>query len=133
MSLLEKQINLIAQNKIEFNEGVALILKNSEFDFITTFRLLEWVILNSIPDKSTYSSDAYKKAISSIPLRPTFTPVVILNKCPTKIAFLKLIKLPENEHEKIVIALLWVFKITDTERRETVCKNECYHYWHNIN
>ena len=71
-------------------------------------------------------------AIISIPIKQTFTPIVILNEFSTKIAFKKLSELPESEYEKIIISLLWIFKITDTERRETECKNGCGHYWHNI-
>jgi hypothetical protein len=130
MDIIEKQINLIAQNRIEFNEGVALILNNPDFDFKKIFNLLRFFIFNSIPEKATYSTDTYQKAIFSIPLRQTFTPIVLLTKFPTKIAFLKLRELPENEYEKIIISLLWIFKITDTERRETECKNGCGHDWH---
>jgi hypothetical protein len=132
MDTLERQINLIAQNKIEFNEGTELIVKNFEFDFKKTFDILKIFIFNSIPDKSDYSSESYQKAISSIPIRQTFTPVVILNNFSTKISFLKLSELPESEYEKIIISLLWIFKITDTEIRETECKNGCGHYWHDI-
>lgn len=132
MNTLEKQINLIAQNKTDFNEGVKLILNNSEFDFKKTFEILKFFIFNSIPDKSNYNSESYQKAINSIPLRKTFTPVVLLQCFSTKIAFVKLSELPESEFEKIIISLLWIFKVTDTERRETVCKNECEHTWHNI-
>jgi hypothetical protein len=132
MDTIEKQINLIAQNRIEFNEGVKLILSNSEFDFKKTFESLKFFIFNSIPEKNNYNSASYQKAILSIPLKQTFTPIVILTKFSTKIAFIKLSELPESEYEKIIISLLWIFKITDTERRETECKNGCGHDWHEI-
>ena len=132
MNTIERQINLIAQNKTEFNSGIELIFNNSEFDFKKVFQILTNFIFNSIPEKTNYSSDSYQKAISSIPLRRTFTPVILLNKFSTKIAFIKLSELPESEYQKIIISLLWIFKITDTERRETVCKNGCEHSWHNI-
>jgi hypothetical protein len=132
MTTLERQINLIAQNITEFNKGQKLILKSSEFDFKITFAILKNFIFNSIRDKSNYNSDSYQRAIVSIPIRQTFTPIVILNKFSTKIAFKILSELPENEYEKIIISLLWIFKITDTEKRETECKNGCGHYWHNI-
>jgi hypothetical protein len=132
MSILERQINLIAQNKTEFDEAQKQILKSSEFDFRETFETLKNLILNSIPNKSNYNSESYQKAIVSIPIKPTFTPKVILNKFSIKNAFKRLSELPESENEKIVISLLWIFKITDTERRETECKNGCEHYWHNI-
>ena len=132
MTTLEKQINLIAQNKTEFDEGQELILKNSEFDFNKTFEILKNYIFNAIPNKSDYNSDSYQKAIVSIPIKQSFTPIIILNKFSTKNAFKKLSELSESEYEKIIISLLWIFKITDTERRETECKNGCAHYWHNI-
>ncbi|WP_369764635.1 DUF5958 family protein [Flavobacterium sp. WC2429] len=132
MTTLERQINLIAQNITEFDKGQKLILKSSEFDFKITFAILKNFIFNSIRDKSNYNSDSYQRAIVSIPIKQTFTPVVILNKFSTKIAFKILSELPENEYEKIIISLLWIFKITDTERRETECKNGCGHYWHSI-
>ena len=132
MTILEKQINLIAQNKTEFDEGQELILKNSEFDFNKTFEILKNYIFNAIPHKSDYNSDSYQKAIVSIPIKQSFTPIIILNKFSTKNAFKKLSELSESEYEKIIISLLWIFKITDTERRETECKNGCAHYWHNI-
>ncbi|RKR05358.1 hypothetical protein C8C83_4704 [Flavobacterium sp. 90] len=132
MDIIEKQINLIAQNRIEFNEGIRLILNKSEFDFKKTFESLKFFIFNSIPEKTNYNSASYQKAILSIPLKQTFTPIVILTKFSTKIAFIKLSELPESEYEKIIISLLWIFKITDTERRETECKNGCGHDWHSI-
>ncbi|WP_264553341.1 DUF5958 family protein [Flavobacterium sp. N2038] len=132
MTAIEKQINLIAQDKIEFNDGLKLILNSSEFDFKETFKTLKNFIFNSILDKSNYNSDSYQKAIITIPIKQTFTPIIILNKFSTKIAFTKLSELPESEYDKIIISLLWIFKITDTDRRETVCKNGCEHYWHNI-
>ena len=65
MTILEKQINLIAQNKTEFDKGQELILKSSEFDFNETFEILKNYIFNSIPNKSDYNSDSYQKAIVS--------------------------------------------------------------------
>jgi hypothetical protein len=132
MDTIERQINLIAQNKTEFDEGLKLILKKTEYDFKEIFEILQNLILNSIPNKSNYSSDSYQKAIVSIPIKQTFTPIIILNRFSIKNAFKKLSELPESEYEKIILSLLWIFKITDTERRETECKNGCGHYWHNI-
>ena len=132
MRKLEKQINLIAQDKIDFGEGKNSIIKSLEFDFNETFEILKNFILNSIPNKSNYCSDSYQKAIISIPLKQTFTPIIILNKFSVKDAFKRLSELSESEYEKIIISLLWIFKITDTERRQTECKNGCEHSWHNI-
>ena len=132
MNTVEKQINLIAQDKIEFEKGVKLVFENSEFDFNQKIEILTSLILNSIPNKSNYNSESYQKAIVSIPIKKSFTSVIILNKFSIKNAFKKLSELPENEYEKTIISLLWIFKSTDTQRRKTECKNGCKHYWHNI-
>jgi hypothetical protein len=132
MNTVEKQINLIAQDKIEFEKGVKLVFENSEFDFKQKIEILTSLILNSIPNKSNYNSESYQKAIVSIPIKQSFTSVIILNKFSIKNAFKKLSELPENEYEKTIISLLWIFKSTDTQRRKTECKNGCQHYWHNI-
>ena len=132
MTKTEIVINRIAQNKIEFDQGCEMLLNDEGFDFKTVFSILKNYIFNSIPDKSNYNSDVYRNAIKSIPLRPTFTPNVILSTFPTKVAFNKLEKLPRDENSKIITALLWIFKQTDSERRNTVCANGCVHEWHNI-
>ena len=125
-------INLIAQNKIDFNSGCKLILNEPNFDFQLIFTELRNYIFNTLPDKANYNSETYQKALDAIPLKPTYTPIAILRSFSTKIAFNKLQKLPKSEHEKIIISLIWVFKQTDTERRLTACKNGCNHAWHNI-
>lgn len=128
---MEELINKIAQNKIDFTLGLQLLLEN-DYNFEELFKTLHLYIFNSIPNKTDYNSEAYQTAINSIPLKSTFTPIVILKSFPTKIAFQKLASLPENENKKVVTALLWIFKITDTERRNTECKNGCGHFWHQI-
>ena len=125
-------INLIAQNKIDFNSGCKAILNEPAFDFQVRFTELRNYIFHTLPDKVNYNSETYKKALNTIPLKPTYTPIVILKSFSTKIAFNKLQALPKSEHDKTIIALLWVFKQTDTERRLTECKNGCNHAWHNI-
>ncbi|MGA6121688.1 DUF5958 family protein [Sphingobacterium anhuiense] len=125
-------INQIAQDKIEFNQGSTLILNHTNFEFELVFTLLRDYIFNSIPEKVNYTTDTYIQAIANIPLKPTFTPVVILKSFPTKIAFNKLEILRKDEQQKTIIALLWIFKQTDTQRRNTECKNGCGHDWHNM-
>lgn len=126
---MEQIINKIAQDKIDFNSGLKLLLE-SDYSFKELFTTLHNYIINSIPNKTDYNSVAYQLAINTIPLKPTYTPIVILKNFPTKIAFNKLASLPQNENKKTITALLWIFKITDTERRNTECKNGCGHFWH---
>jgi len=132
MNQKEKIINKIAQGKIDLNTGLQSLLEDPEYNFEELFSSLRFFIFNTIPNKEDYSSESYQNAINTIPLKPTYTPVILLKNFSTKIAFEKIIQLPENEHQKILIALLWIFKATDTERRNTECKNGCRHFWHEI-
>jgi len=127
---MEEIINKIAQDKVDFNIGLELLLEKNSFDKI--FETLQVYILNSIPNKTDYNSETYQRAINTIPLKPTYAPIVILKSFSTKIAFNKLASLPKNENKKVIISLLWIFKITDTERRNTECKNGCGHFWHEL-
>lgn len=133
MNQKEKIINKIAQGKIDVNTGLQSLVEDPECNFEELFSSLRFFIFNTIPNKQDYSSESYQNAINTIPLKPTYTPVILLKNFSTKIAFQKIIQLPENEHQKILIALLWIFKATDTERRNTECKNGCGHFWHEIN
>ena len=128
----EEIINKIAQNKIDFNIGLENLLNHSEYIFENLFIILRNYIINSIPNKTDYNSEAYQNAINTIPLKSTFTPIIILKNNSIKIAIQKLEKLPKNENEKVIKSLIWIFKITDTERRNTECKNGCGHFWHNL-
>jgi len=125
---IEEIINKTAQDKMDFNIGLQLLL--DEYSFDEVFKTLQFYIFNSIPNKTDYNSNTYKRAINTIPLKPTYTPIVILKNYPTKVAFNKLASLPENENKKVIVSLLWIFKITDTERRSRECKNGCGHFWH---
>ncbi|MTH16502.1 DUF5958 family protein [Flavobacterium sp. LC2016-01] len=131
MKKSEKIINKIAQDQLEFNAGLELLLEG-DYNFKELFATLYNYIFNSIPNKTDYNSEAYQTAINTIPLKSTYTPIVILKTFPPKIAFQKLALLPMEENKKTITALLWIFKITDTERRDTECKNGCGHYWHEI-
>jgi len=132
MSKKEKIINKVAQDKIDFNLGIELLIQDSEYDFKGLFTTLTNYIFNAIPEKTYYNTETYQNAIRTIPLKPTFTPIVLLTSFPTRIAFYKLAELPENENKKIITSLLWIFKVTDTERRNTECKNGCGHFWHEL-
>lgn len=132
MSEKEKIINKVAQDKIDFNLGIELLMQDSEYDFKGLFTTLTNYIFNAIPEKTYYNTETYQNAIRTIPLKPTFTPIVLLTSFPTRIAFYKLAELPENENKKTITSLLWIFKVTDTERRNTECKNGCGHFWHEL-
>ncbi|MBF4467460.1 DUF5958 family protein [Flavobacterium sp. LC2016-12] len=126
---MEEIINKIAQDKLDFKIGLQQLLP---YNFDELFVTLNNYIINSIPNKTDYNTEAYQNALATIPLKPTYTPIVILKTYPAKIAMSKLPLLPKRENIKTITALLWIFKITDTERRNTECKNGCGHFWHEI-
>lgn len=130
--MIENLMNKIAQDKIDFEIGCQSILNDQNIDFQTILAQLRNYIFNSIPNKTNYNSETYQNAINTIPLKQTFTPIVILKTFPTKIAFNKLEELPVSEQHKAIISLLWIYKETDSQRRNTECKNGCEHKWHNI-
>jgi hypothetical protein len=132
MSQREEIINRVAQDKIDFNLGIHLLLEDPEYDFKGLFTTLKNYIFNAIPEKTHYNTETYQNALNTIPLKPTYTPTVLLKNFPTRIAFNKLETLPENENIKIITSLLWIFKVTDTERRTRECKNGCGHFWHEL-
>lgn len=47
-------------------------------------------------------------------------------------AIRKILGLPSSDYEKSFMVILFVFKASDTWRRENVCRNHCAHEWHNI-
>jgi len=126
---MEEIINKIAQEKLDFKIGLQQLL---QYDFEKLFVILNNYIINSIPNKTDYNTESYQNALATIPLKPTYTSIVILKTYPTKIALSKLALLPKSENVKTITVLLWIFKITDTERRNTDCKNGCGHFWHEI-
>jgi hypothetical protein len=132
MSQTEEIINKVAQDKIDVNLGIKLLFEDPEYNFERLFTTLKNYIFNSIPDKTDYNTETYQKAIHTIPLKPTYTPIIVLKRFSLKIALSKLSELPKNENEKIITSLLWIFKVTDTERRNTECKNGCGHFWHEL-
>ena len=132
MFTIDNLINQIAQDKIDFENGYKKIVNHQHYQFKDVFSSLQNYILNSIPDKINYSSEVFQKTLKTIPLKESITPIVILKSSPTKIAFNKIEKLPKSEELKILISLLWIFKQTDTNRRNAECKNGCNHEWHNL-
>ena len=132
MNKQELLINKTAQDKIDFKLGLQSLLEDADYNFENLFTTLRYYIINAIPNKTDYNSEAYQRALNTIPLKPTYTPIVILKTYPTKIAFQKLAILPADENKKTITSLLWIFKITDTERRNTECKNGCGHFWHEL-
>lgn len=83
-------------------------------------------------DQSHPNKETIEKAIELIPLKPTVTPIVLLKTQGLKIALQKIVLLPDNENRKVFLTLISVFKVADTIRRNTWCKDGCNHDWHNL-
>jgi hypothetical protein len=84
-------------------------------------------------EQSYPNEETFNKAIQLIPLKPTTTAIVLLKTYKNlKVALDKIELLPDYEMKKTFISLISVFKISDTERRNTNCQNNCYHDWHNL-
>jgi len=64
--------------------------------------------------------------------KDTFTAAVLLRKYSIIELVGKLTNLPDKELIKTFIFITAIFKIADTRRRETKCKDGCTHFWHNI-
>ncbi|NME72744.1 DUF5958 family protein [Flammeovirga aprica] len=124
----EVKINKVAQSIISFEDGVKWFdsLESIELQY-EVFKFTCLALLQSKPTKEKIHS-----AINNIPLKPTFTSVVLLNRFPLKEAIPKLERLPEGELRKSFISVLSLFKYCDTVRRNEECNGKCNHEWHNL-
>lgn len=121
-------INKFAQEKINLEQIL------DWFDIFETQiqrKIIRWTsqcLIQSRPNEETFN-----KAIQLIPLKPTVTAIVFLKTYKNlKVALDKIELLPDYEIKKTFITLISVFKISDTERRNTYCQGNCYHDWHNL-
>ena len=121
-------INKFAQDKITLDE-VLLWFDNKSSE--EQRDILSWTRIyleQSHPDKVTIDA-----GLTHVPLKPTMTPIVLLQTQPFKTALLKINSLPDNEIRKGFITIITIFKLADTKRREHWCKDGCTHEWHNLN
>ncbi len=127
MTDIEININKYAQN----------ILTNSDimdwydqFDLPKKMEIQEKLIM--FMQQAHPSDEVITKAIQIAPIKETMTPLVLFKTQSFKIAINKIKKLPDSELRKSFIVMLSIFKLADTNRRETECKNGCGHEWHNL-
>ena len=125
---IEIMINKIAQSAIDLDDGSSWFNTLSNEEKHRVIVLLKLYIEQTHPSQNTIDL-----GIDNIPLKPTMTPFVIFRTNPFKIALDKIANLPEYEYHKSFIALMSVFKYSDTERRKNQCKGYCDHEWHNLN
>ena len=128
MTEAEININKYAQSLLSESEimiwfdGLELSQQNKTFDsLVMCFQ------------QAHPTQEQIEQAIVIAPIKETMTPCVLLRTHSFINAIRKVKELPESELRKSTIILLSIFKIADTKRRETHCKNGCSHEWHNLN
>ncbi len=128
MTQPEIYINKYARDKLSYN------------DIFNWFQSLEVVDQKEVRNKLIYflyqnhpSEDIITKAIKTTPIKQTMTPCVLFKTKAFNIAIQKTQQLPDSELKKAFIFMLHLFKLADTYRRNTQCKNGCTHEWHHLN
>jgi hypothetical protein len=120
-------INKIAQDKFDFDEGINWfnrLEKEKQKDVLNKLTLF---IQQSHPTKETVDL-----GLETAPIKKTMTPVIIFKTQKLTDALTKMRTLPEDEWRKSFVTMLSVFRVADTRRRETLCKDGCTHEWHNL-
>lgn len=119
-------INKFAQDKIDLDEASDWFGKHQNPKQVLA--LLRFYIEQAHPN-----DDIINQTISNVPIKQTMTPVVILKTSKQLSTALEaIVGLPSNEYLKSFILMMWLFKMADTARRITYCKNGCDHKWHNL-
>lgn len=127
MTDIEININKYAQNKLTDSEIM------DWFDKFDMQKMKEIQMkLITFMEQAHPSNEMITKSIQTAPIKNTMTPVILFKTQSFKIAINKIRMLPDSEIRKSFIIMLSIFKIADTYRRETDCKNGCGHEWHNI-
>ena len=128
--LTEKDIiiNKFAQEKLNLEQAIDWF---EAFEINEKRTIIIW--LRNCLEQSHPDTETLKRAIESIPLKNTATQIVLLKVNDNlKIALNKIEALPASEIKKSFVTMLSIFKVSDTVRRNTFCKNGCYHEWHNL-
>lgn len=124
---IDIKINLIVQKKIQMTDGEKWFTSLEKEKQLIVNRQLVFFITEAGVEKNDIAD-----AIKNSGLKPTYTPCVLLSQEPIRIQFSKILLLPYSEYKKIFILFLNLFSIVDNRRRELHCKNNCSHWWHNI-
>lgn len=127
MTDIEININKYAQNKLTDSEIMDWF---DHFDLSGQKVVRDKLIM--FMQQSHPTEELISKAIQNAKIKDTMTPVVLFKTQTFKNAINKIENLPDSELRKSFVIMLSIFKIADTYRRETDCKNGCSHYWHNI-
>ncbi len=77
------------------------------------------------------TDELISKAIPTIPIKETMTPVILFKTETFEITINKIKNLADSKLRNSFVIILSIFKTADIFRREAVHKNGCNHEWHN--
>ncbi len=127
MTEIDLNINKFAQNKLTDSE----IMNWLDHLDISQQKIVRDKV-STFLQQAHPTGDLIDLGIKSAPIKDTMTPVILLRTQTLKNAINKIEKLPDSELRKSFIVMLSIFKLADTHRRATECKNGCSHEWHNL-
>lgn len=127
MNEYELKINMIAQEMIEFSEGISWFDSLQKDDQKSVLDSLYQFCHQVHPRR-----DEIDEAIERSQLKKTYTPCVLIKKEGYYQRLKQIVELPSDEYLKSFQLLVVLLGIADKRRRATDCINGCSHEWHNI-
>lgn len=129
MENIDYYANAFAQDKVSLEEIInfyEIFIKND--DVYEILNRIAFLMMQSAPQPLIVND-----CIESLPrfLKKSSAASILKNNDINN-AIRKILNLPMNEYKKSFMVMLYVFKASDTWRRENICKNNCNHEWHNI-
>lgn len=129
MENIDYYANAFAQDKVSLEEIInfyEIFIKND--DVCEILNRIAFLMMQSAPQPLIVND-----CIESLPrfLKKSSAASILKNNDINN-AIRKILNLPMNEYKKSFMVMLYVFKASDTWRRENICKNNCNHEWHNI-
>jgi hypothetical protein len=123
-----EMLNRVAQGRLPFADAVRWFEALSNGEQESWLHTLAFWCHQAHP-----SRDEVDIAIQRAGLKPTFTPCVMLKKAAQpEHALNRIAELPTDEYQKAFRLVFALYCTADTRRRQTQCKNGCYHEWHNF-
>ncbi|MEV5203385.1 DUF5958 family protein [Streptomyces sp. NPDC053720] len=123
----ERIINEIAQGLRQLDDGVSWFSSLSQ---VEQKEVLREVVRYAMQAHTTAEDGRAGVARSGV--KPTANPAVMITMEPTRARMGKIVNLPVDEYLKAFRVLVSAFSVADTRRRETSCRGQCGHPWHNL-
>ena len=123
----ELKINQIAQGLVSMEDGLKWFNDASPEQRVEIMRSLDLCVFQSHP-----TEDDIEKGIKKSGLKQTYTPCVLILKKPLDQAREQIMSLADLDLRRSFVLLISVFSVADSRRRETECKGQCSHEWHNM-